>query len=168
MDAAQDRRLDAVGQTSSVVHFRRHCMLFGVIKKKTKDTGPFSLGTIDVMGQEMDAEFISLYGTNASPPEGSRCLLFFSEGDSGKCFALPIDKPADRFDKHEEGEVRVGNTKTGTSTLLRKDGAKIDTVKGDHERTTDGAKKEKVTGNITQESGGDIVIKSDGVVHINP
>ena len=97
-------------------------IFFGAIKSVSNDKGPFVLAQVIADGKTRPAELISLYGNNFNPPNGSRCLLIEADGDGGKLSALVIDDPALRFDGHKEGEVRTGNTMTGTNTLLNDQG----------------------------------------------
>ncbi len=115
-----------------------------VVTKVSNDKGPGKLITVESEGKEMIVEVFETDGASSSPIEGSSCLLFPVQGDDGQMVAMIGAPPAVRVDGQKAGEKTYKNHATGNSI------------------------KHDADGNTTIKTSSDTIIKSEGIVHINP
>jgi len=140
---------------------------WGVVVKPSNDKGPFKLIRVKSEMREFTAMIHDPYGLAGNPAAGTLVKLS-SMGDGGMESAAPVDLSKKRFDGLKGGEALVGNTETGTHTKMTESGDREDVIKGSNNVAVDKKIKVKAGGNIETTSDGDVLIKSGGIVHINP
>lgn len=116
----------------------------GVVIGVSNDSGPHKLVKVRTEGKEMVVEVIEPDGASSNPIEGSNCWLFPMQGDDGQMAAIISAPPADRVNGQKAGEKTYKNHATGN--YIKHDEA----------------------GNTEIVTKGDTIIRSDGIVHINP
>lgn len=116
----------------------------GVVTKVSEDKGPHKLVEVESEGNTLMVEVMEPDGSSSNPLEGSNCWLFPVQGDPGEMVAMISAPPADRVDGQKPGEKTYKNHATGNQI------------------------KHGADGNTTIETSADTIIKSNGVVHINP
>jgi hypothetical protein len=132
---------------------------FGVVLGPSNDKGPFKLIRVRSEMREFTAIVDDPYGLVGNPVKGT--LVRLDGGlDGGMETAKPIDLSKKRFDGLKAGEALFGNTETKTHVKLKEN--------GDHDTVVKGAKTTRADANVETRSGGDTIIRSDGIVHINP
>lgn len=150
---------------------------WGVLTKVSNDKGPFKIATFEVEGKPIDATVFEPAGVQVNPVVGSLALIFCVGGDEGRAVALVAAPPAKRVDGQAAGETSYPNTETGNVIKHDKDGdTAIDVARDliskagrDQSHEAEGDFKAKAGAGVEIEaSGGDVVIKASGIVHINP
>lgn len=116
----------------------------GTVTKVSNDKGPHKLVEVESEGNTLVVEVMEPDGASSNPLEGSNCYLFPVQGDPGEMVAMISSPQSDRVDGQKPGEKTYKNHKTGNQ------------IKHD-----DG-------GNTIIETSADTIIKSGGIVHINP
>lgn len=114
------------------------------IKGPSNDKGAHKQLRLTADDDEFTAQVLEGYGVQGSPITGGQALVLCPDGDLSKAFAIMMPPPRDRVDQQAEGEVTYKNHKAGQ------------TIKHDKDGTT------------THEAPKDVIIKSGGIVHINP
>lgn len=101
--------------------------LVNMIKKATiknlfADNQNAQIVQIQYLNKTAVSELINVYGISSLPPIGSQFVAFNLGGEEGNKFGFPYS-PAQRFKNLKEGEVVVGNVKTGASVKFNADGS---------------------------------------------
>lgn len=119
----------------------------GVVSKggSSKDKGPHKLCKIECDGKEMDCLMAETFGVQSNPHEGAHVIIACLDGDEGRgTIIASMPRPKDRQDGHKEGETSFMNHDTGNRIFHDKDG------------------------NSTHSTKKDFIVKSKGIIHLNP
>ena len=92
-----------------------------VISRHGDDSGTYHITQITYNKKTVPAEVINPYGLYTNPPDDLQTLVFTICGDSENRAIIAYSQD-DRFKDLKEGEVVVGNPKTGTFIKLKEDG----------------------------------------------
>lgn len=114
------------------------------IKAPSNDKGAHKQARFTADGHEFSAKIIDSYGVQGAPITDGEALIIPLDGDMSRCIAIVLPPEKDRVDQQKEGEVTYKNHKAGQSI------------------------KHDAGGTTTHEAPADIIIKSGGIVHINP
>lgn len=114
------------------------------VKGPSNDKGPHKQVRIEADDDEFSVQVWEPYGVQGAPMTDGDVVVFVPDGDMAQAFAIVMPPPKDRVDQQAEGETTFKNHKAGQ------------TIKHDKDGTT------------THEAPGDIILKSGGIVHINP
>ena len=103
--------------------YRQLCNLIkrGVVTLVLGDTGTYPRAQVGFMGKTKTVEVIFPYGLYANAPKGASVVLFNMSGQEENIAGIAYDALS-RFKNLGEGEVVVGNPKTGSYTKYAADG----------------------------------------------
>ncbi len=100
------------------------------IKNLFSDNQNAQIVQIQYLNKTAVSELINVYGISSLPPIGAQFVAFNLGGEEGNKFGFAYS-PQNRFKDLKEGEVVVGNVKTGSSVKFNADGSISVSANGD-------------------------------------
>lgn len=116
----------------------------GRVSKVSNDKGPHKMMEVEADGKKMMVKHLESFGMQSVPHMDADVIMFCPDGDEGKAVCIAMPRPKDRQDQQKEGEVSHMNHDTGNRIFHDKDG------------------------NSTHSTKKDFIVKSKGIVHLNP
>lgn len=124
----------------------------GEVIEVTNDKGPHKLVKVRCEDKEYICKVWESDGASSSPLKGSECLISPVNGDEGQWVATIGAPPDKRVDGQKPGEKTYMNHATGSNIKHSEN--------GDTTITT--------SQHMNVNSNGDVIIKSSGIIHLNP
>lgn len=95
------------------------------LSKKVKKADNYFNAQVKANGQGFQTEIAYPYGLKSSPPRGTRCATFLSNGNSTSPTSMPMMPAKSALPDLEEDDVLVGDAESGHYILVNKRGIKI-------------------------------------------
>lgn len=151
--------------------YQRLCNLIkrGVITLVLGDTGTYARAQAGFFGRVKTVEVVFPYGLYANAPKGASVLLFDVNGQEENMAGIAYDALS-RFKNLAEGEVVIGNPKTGSYAKFSQDGkiainsvSDVDIIAGGVANITSSGAATITCTNCTIAASGTIALGSGGM-----